>query len=146
MAARWFVDKSADELWEIFTRPEDLVARVPAIISVSEKQQGGFNLVVNVDTGLGWSVYEFVASLEYGTDERSLTINAVGVSRQQVVDFTTKFAVSETAGGALIDFSIDAVARGCLASVGQRTVQWVVAQQVQNWIAQAVRAPLRTIA
>lgn len=146
MTGRWLLNKSAHEVWERCCRPHDLVARVPDILSLSEREPGRFNLVVNVDTGLGWSVYEFTAEVDYGPGPQSVTIHAVGVSRQQLVEFTTRLTVSEADGGAAVDFTVDAVARGGLASVAQRTVQWVVAQQVQSWIAQVIGAPLQVSA
>lgn len=146
MTGRWLIGKSADEVWERCCRPHDLVARVPDILSLIEREPGRFNLVVNVDTGLGWSEYEFTADVEYGPDLRSVTVHAVGVSRQQLVEFTTQLTVSEADGGAAVDFAVDAVARGGLASVAQRTVQWVVTQQVQSWLAQVVGAPLQASA
>ncbi|MHB1627158.1 MAG: SRPBCC domain-containing protein [Bacilli bacterium] len=128
------VDSSLDDVRRMLSDPELLLGRVKRIREFKRLDERTVRLWVNVDTGVGWALYRFDALLEYGVGGRVLTVSAEGCCAQNTIEFKVQLVPSDGNGHTDLHYTIDARARGGLASVAQRTVQQVVARNVLEWL------------
>lgn len=120
-----------DEVWETLTDPNRITGLLPdgEIISADGKT---WRTRLAPETALGKSPFDFTF---VRTEERTgeyMEITGHGYGSQHVVDLTASLELRDEGSGTMIEWEADVRLGGVLASLGQRSLPYVVHRQVEQ--------------
>lgn len=120
-----------DEVWETLTDPNRVTTLLPdgEIVSADERS---WRARLAPRTALGKSPFDFTFS---HADERPgeyMEVTGHGYGSQHVVDLTASLELQDEGAGTRINWEADVRLGGVLASLGQRSLPYVVRSQVEQ--------------
>ena len=123
------VPKSA--VWSTLTNPERLTALLPQGEILAE-DDATWRASLSAPTALGDSTFAFTFTLIERRPEEHVQITGHGQASQNVVDLSADLDLSEVDGGTEVRWESDVRFGGVLASLGQRSLRYVVQKQVED--------------
>lgn len=118
-------------VWGVLTDPERLTALLPAGEVVARDDEV-WQARLSSPTALGSSPFDFVFKLLEKRPEEYVRVFGHGYGSQNIVDLTAEILLSEVEGGTEVRWSSDVRLGGVLASLGQRSVPYVVRRQIED--------------
>jgi len=119
-------------VWGFLTDPEMLATLLPEGVVLAEDDTT-WQARLSPPTALGNSPFRFTLTLLEQRPEEYVRIAGHGrSSSQNVVDLTARIDLSERDGGTEVRWESDVRPGGVLASLGQRSLQYVVRQQIED--------------
>jgi carbon monoxide dehydrogenase subunit G len=118
-------------VWSVLTNPARLMALLPAsqILSQNDKT---WSAQVNVATGLGVSSFRFLLELVDERPPEYLKMTGRGYGESNSVDVAGTLEVTGDDTVVTVRWQADVVAGGVLASVGQRSIPYVVGRHIED--------------
>jgi uncharacterized protein len=125
-------DAPREAVWRVLNDPAAMAATMPGVESFDVQDDRHWRANVKIPLGLG--TLGMTMNMEK-TEERepefaSLAIKGNGVGA--IMSMTTAFNLSEDGGGTKMDWEADVRIAGPVGSMGQRVLQPIVNQQVQQ--------------
>jgi uncharacterized protein len=121
-----------DVVWRVLNSPEEMAGLMPGVESFEIKDDRNWTARVKIPLGLG----ALAMAINFQkTDERELEyaqLHAKGQGVGALMNMTTSFHLAEEDGGTKMDWNADVQIAGPVGSMGQRVLQPIVNQQVQN--------------
>jgi carbon monoxide dehydrogenase subunit G len=125
-------DASREQVWEVLNDPARLAKTMPGVQSFDVEDDRHWRANVVIPLGLGG----LKMSINFEkTDERKpdyARLKAKGTGVGALLNMDTQFELSESAGGTDMKWGADVHLLGQVGSMGQRVLQPIVNQQVQN--------------
>lgn len=125
-------DAPRDKVWEVLNDPARLAKTMPGVQSFDVADERHWTANVVIPLGLGG--LKMKINFEK-TDEREpdyARLKAKGEGIGAMLNMDTSFELSESAGGTDMKWEADVHLLGQVGSMGQRVLQPIVNQQVQN--------------
>ena len=121
-----------EDVWRVLNDPAAMAATIPGVQSFDVHDERNWRANVKIPLGLG--TLGMTMDMEK-TDEREpeharLAIKGNGVGA--ILSMNTSFDLSEDGGGTQMDWEADVRIAGPVGSMGQRVLQPIVNQQVQQ--------------
>jgi carbon monoxide dehydrogenase subunit G len=128
-------DAPRDTVWEVLNDPARMAKTMPGVQSFDIEDDRHWKANVVIPLGLGG----LKMSINFEkTDERKpdyARLHAKGTGVGAMLSMDTQFELSESAGGTDMKWEADVRLLGQVGSMGQRVLQPIVNQQVQNVLA-----------
>ena len=125
-------DAPREKVWEVLNDPARLAKTMPGVQSFDVEDERHWKANVVIPLGLGG----LKMSINFEkTDERKpdyARLHAKGTGVGALLNMDTQFELSESAGGTDMKWEADVRLLGQVGSMGQRVLQPIVNQQVQN--------------
>ncbi len=125
-------DAPRDKVWEVLNDPARLAKTMPGVQSFDVEDDRHWKANVVIPLGLGG----LKMSINFEkTDERKpdyARLHAKGTGVGAMLNMDTQFELSESDGGTDMKWEADVRLLGQVGSMGQRVLQPIVNQQVQN--------------
>jgi carbon monoxide dehydrogenase subunit G len=125
-------DAPREKVWEVLNDPARLAKTMPGVQSFDVEDDRHWKANVVVPLGLGG----LKMSINFEkTDERKpdyARLHAEGTGVAALLKMDTQFELSESSGGTDMKWEADVHLLGQVGSMGQRVLQPIVNQQVQN--------------
>lgn len=122
-----------DVVWHVLNSPDEMAGLIPGVESFEVKDDRNWTARVKIPLGLGGMA---MAMNFQKIEERELEfakLHAKGQGVGALMNMTTSFHLSEAeGGGTLMNWDADVQIAGPVGSMGQRVLQPIVNQQVQN--------------
>lgn len=118
-------------VWSMLTDPEHLTALLPQGEILAE-DDATWRARLSAPTALGESTFAFTFTLLERRPEEHVRITGHGRSSQNVVDLSADLDLSEVDDGTEVRWESDVRFGGVLASLGQRSLRYVVQKQVED--------------
>jgi carbon monoxide dehydrogenase subunit G len=124
-----------EAVWRVLNDPAAMAAAIPGVESFDVRDERRWTANVKIPLGLG--TLGMTMDMEK-TEEREpefarLAVKGNGVGA--ILSMTTGFSLSEDGGGTKMDWEADVRIAGPVGSMGQRVLQPIVNQQVQQVLA-----------
>lgn len=122
---------SREEAWRVLTDPERITPLLPGgeIVSASEDT---WRARLSAPTALGPSTFDFTFDLIEKRPEEYVRVSGHGYGSQNVIDLTADLNLSERDGGTEVRWESDVRLGGVLASLGQRSLPYVLRRQIED--------------
>lgn len=120
------------DVWNVLTDPERLTALLPEGSVIAEDGTTSWRARLSPPTALGNSPFSFTFTLLEQRPEDHVRVTGHGSASQNVVDLTARIDLSERDGGTDVRWESDVRLRGVLASLGQRSLRYVVQRQIED--------------
>ena len=128
-------DAPRDVVWEVLNDPARMAKTMPGVKSFDVEDDRHWTANVVIPLGLGG----LKMSIDFEkTDERKpdyARLHAEGRGVAALLKMDTQFELSESSGGTDMKWEADVRLMGQVGSMGQRVLQPIVNQQVQNVLA-----------
>lgn len=121
---------SRSEVWRTLTDPGKVTALLPGG-EVVEEDGETWRARLSAPTTLGASTFDFTFTLLERRPEDYVRVYGHGYGSQNVVDLTAELHLSEEGGETQIRWEGDVRLGGVLASLGQRSLPYVIQRQVE---------------
>lgn len=118
------------EVWGILTDPEKATMLLPGG-EIAEKDGETWNARLSAPTSLGTSTFDFTFTLLERRPEEYVCVYGHGYGSQNVVDLTAEMHLSEEGEETGVRWEGDVRLGGVIASLGQRSLPYVVQRQVE---------------
>ena len=121
-----------DTVWRVLNTPENMAKLIPGVESFDVQDERHWRANVKIPLGLGglrMSV-DMEKTEEREPDFAKMAIKGNGVGA--IMNMETAFHLSEAGGGTHMRWEADVKIAGPVGSMGQRVLQPIVNQQVQN--------------
>jgi carbon monoxide dehydrogenase subunit G len=122
---------SRTEVWATLTDPERITPLLPGGEIVAEDGET-WRARLSAPTTLGTSTFDFVFSLVEKRPEEHVSVKGHGYGSQNVIDVIAKMDLSDAEGGTEVRWECDALLGGVLASLGQRSLPYVLRRQIES--------------
>lgn len=122
----------ADRVWEVLNDPEKLAQTLPGVESFEVQDERNWTAHVKVPLGLGGLKLKFRFEK---TEERPPSFAALRAKGQGVgamIAMETSFDLTPVGESTSMDWTADVRVAGQVGSMGQRVLQPIVNQQVEN--------------
>ena len=121
-----------DVVWSVINQPSEMANLIPGVESFELHDERHWTAKVKVPLGLGGlkMTMNFEKLEEREPEFASMRAKGQGVGA--LMDMTTSFTLSETDGGTSMAWEADVKIAGPVGSMGQRVLQPIVNQQVNN--------------
>lgn len=119
------------EVWATLTDPEKITPLLPGGEIVAESDET-WRARLSAPTALGSSTFDFTFALVERRPEEYVRVAGHGYGSQNVIDLTADLNLSESDGGTRVAWESDVRLGGVLASLGQRSLPYVLQRQVEN--------------
>jgi uncharacterized protein len=121
-----------ETVWEVLNDPERMAGLMPGVESFEVQDDRHWSANVKVPLGLGGlrMSIKFEKTEERPLEHASLAAKGTGVGA--LMNMQTAFDLSEEDGGTAMRWQADVKIAGPVGSMGQRVLQPIVNQQVQN--------------
>ena len=128
-------DAPREAVWRVLNDPAAMAAMMPGVESFDVQDERHWRANVKIPLGLGaLGMSMDMEKIEEREPEfAQLAIKGNGVGA--ILSMTTAFNLSEDGGGTKMDWEADVRIAGPVGSMGQRVLQPIVNQQVQNVLA-----------
>ena len=125
-------DASRETVWSVINDPAQMAQLMPGVESFEIKDDRHWQAKVKIPLGLGGlkMTIEFEKLEERPPEYASLNAKGNGVGA--LMNMTTQFTLSEAGAGTSMAWAADVKIAGPVGSMGQRVLQPIVNQQVQN--------------
>jgi carbon monoxide dehydrogenase subunit G len=122
-------------VWKVLNDPTAMAATIPGVESFDVQDERNWRANVKIPLGLGTLGMTLnMEKVEQREPELArLAIKGEGVGA--MLNMTTAFGLSEDGGGTKMDWEADVHIAGPVGSMGQRVLQPIVNQQVQQVLA-----------
>ena len=143
-------DAPQAKVWEVLNDPSRMAKTMPGVKDFSIEDDRHWTAKVVIPLGLGGlkMSINFEKVEERAPDYARLNAKGTGVGAMLNMD--TQFELSESGGGTEMKWEADVRLMGQVGSMGQRVLQPIVNQQVQNvlgaWTPRSVRPPAIPVA
>ena len=119
-------------VWKVLNDPESMAKTMPGVESFDVHDDRHWRANVKIPLGLGTlgMTMDMEKTEEREPEFASLAIKGNGVGA--ILSMTTAFNLSEAGDGTKMDWEADVRIAGPVGSMGQRVLQPIVNQQVQN--------------
>jgi hypothetical protein len=126
---------SRDVVWKVINDPEEMAKLMPGVESFEIKDDAHWTAKVKVPLGLGGLKMTInFEKLEERTPEFA-SMRAKGQGVGALMDMTTSFTLSEAGEKTSMAWEADVKIAGPVGAMGQRVLQPIVNQQVQQVLA-----------
>jgi hypothetical protein len=124
-----------ETVWEVLNDPARMAKTMPGVQSfeVADDRHWKANVVIPLGLGGLKLSINFEKTEDRKPDYARLSAKGTGVGAMLSMD--TQFELSESAGGTVMKWQADVHLLGQVGSMGQRVLQPIVNQQVQNVLA-----------
>jgi len=124
-----------EAVWRVLNDPASMAAMMPGVESFDVQDERHWRANVKIPLGLGaLGMSMDMEKIEEREPEfAQLAIKGNGVGA--ILSMTTAFNLSDDGGGTKMDWEADVRIAGPVGSMGQRVLQPIVNQQVQNVLA-----------
>jgi hypothetical protein len=124
-----------DAVWRVLNDPAAMAASIPGVQSFDVQDQRHWRANVKIPLGLGTlgMTMDMEKMEEREPEHARLAIKGNGVGA--ILSMSTSFDLSEDGGGTKMDWEADVRIAGPVGSMGQRVLQPIVNQQVQQVLA-----------
>jgi carbon monoxide dehydrogenase subunit G len=124
-----------EAVWRVLNDPSAMAATMPGVESFDVQDDRHWRANVKIPLGLGTlgMTMDMEKTEEREPEFASLAIKGNGVGA--IMSMTTAFTLSEDGGGTKMDWEADVRIAGPVGSMGQRVLQPIVNQQVQQVLA-----------
>jgi uncharacterized protein len=121
-----------DTVWRVLNSPDSMAKLMPGVESFDVQDDRHWRANVKVPLGLGAlsMTMNFEKTEERAPEYAKLVAKGNGVGA--IMNMETAFHLSEAAGGTHMKWEADVKIAGPVGSMGQRVLQPIVNQQVQN--------------
>jgi uncharacterized protein len=122
-------------VWRVLNDPASMAASIPGVESFDVHDERRWRANVKIPLGLGTlgMTMDMEKTEEREPEFASLAVKGNGVGA--ILSMTTAFNLSEAGGGTKMDWEADVRIAGPVGSMGQRVLQPIVNQQVQQVLA-----------
>jgi carbon monoxide dehydrogenase subunit G len=126
---------SRDVVWSVINEPEEMAKLMPGVESFEVKDDRHWSARVKVPLGLGAlaMTMNFERLEERAPEFASMRAKGTGVGA--LMDMTTSFTLTESGEGTSMAWEADVKIAGPVGAMGQRVLQPIVNQQVQQVLA-----------
>jgi uncharacterized protein len=126
---------SRDVVWSVINEPEEMAKLMPGVESFEVKDDRHWSARVKVPLGLGAlaMTMNFERLEERAPEFASMRAKGAGVGA--LMDMTTSFTLTEAGEGTSMAWEADVKIAGPVGAMGQRVLQPIVNQQVQQVLA-----------
>lgn len=125
------LDISRSEVWGTLTDPGKVTALLPGGEVVEEDGETWWARL-SAPTSLGASTFDFTFTLLERRPEEYVRVCGHGYGAQNVVDLTAELHLFEDGEGTEVRWEGDVRLGGVIASLGQRSLPYVVQRQVEK--------------
>lgn len=132
------LDAPRSEVWETLTDPGKVTALLPGG-EVVEEHGESWRARLSAPTSLGASTFDFTFTLLERRTEEYVRVYGHGYGSQNVVDLAAELQLYEDGEGTEVRWEGDVRLGGVLASLGQRSLPYVVQRQVEK-VLRGIRA------
>lgn len=119
------------EVWTTLTSPGKITPLLPGGEIVAESAQT-WRARLSAPTALGSSTFDFTFTLLEERAEEYVRVAGHGYGSQNVIDLTADLRISEREGKTEVRWESDVRLGGVLASLGQRSLPYVLRRQIEN--------------
>ena len=122
-------------VWKVLNDPAAMAATIPGVESFDVQDERNWRANVKIPLGLG--TLGMTLNMEK-VEQREPELARLAIKGQGVgamLNMTTAFGLSEDAGGTKMDWEAEVHLAGPVGSMGQRVLQPIVNQQVQQVLA-----------
>lgn len=133
------------EVWETLTDPAKITPLLPGG-EIREKNGETWLARLSAPTTLGASKFDFTFTLLERRPEEYVRVRGHGYGSQNVVDLTAELHLTDEGSETQVRWEGDARLGGVLASLGQRSLPYVIQRQVELVLqgVEAARSGVRT--
>jgi carbon monoxide dehydrogenase subunit G len=121
-----------ETVWEVLNSPESMAKLMPGIESFDVKDPQHWRANVKIPLGLGGLRMSFDFTKPEERHPEYAKLHAKGNGVGAIVSMETAFNLRESGGGTEMKWEADVKIAGPVGSMGQRVLQPIVNQQVQN--------------
>lgn len=126
------LNASRGEVWATLTDPKEITPLLPGGEIVGENDET-WRARLSAPTTLGSSSFDFTFTLIEQRPEERVRVTGHGYGSQNVIDLTATLELSDSGdGGTQVSWESDVRLGGVLASLGQRSLPYVIQRQVEN--------------
>ena len=121
-----------EQVWQILNDPAEMAELMPGVESFEVEDETHWKAKVKVPLGLGSMRMSINFEQTESQPPEYARLHAKGNGVGAIMSMETAFHLSEEAGGTGMQWEADVRIFGQVASMGQRVIQPIVNQQVQN--------------
>ena len=125
-------EASRDRVWEVLNDPAEMAGLMPGVESFEIVDDTHWKAKVKVPLGLGSMKMSIDFEKTESRPPEHASLNAKGKGVGAIMSMETQFDLSEDGGGTDMRWQADVRILGQVASMGQRVVQPIVNQQVEQ--------------
>ena len=125
-------EASRDRVWEVLNDPAEMAGLMPGVESFEIVDDTHWKAKVKVPLGLGSMKMSIDFEKTESRPPEHASLNAKGKGVGAILSMETQFDLSEDGGGTDMRWQADVRILGQVASMGQRVVQPIVNQQVEQ--------------
>jgi carbon monoxide dehydrogenase subunit G len=128
-------DAPREQVWSVLMDPEKLAKLLPGVESFQIEDATRWNAKVKVPLGMGGLKLGFAFEKTEERKPEHAALRAKGKGVGAVVSMETRFDLAENGTSTSMDWEADVHVLGQVGSMGQRVLQPIVNQQVENVLA-----------
>ena len=132
-------DASAVRVWQVLNDPAELAKTLPGVESFAIEDERRWIAAVQVPLGLGGLRLRFKFEKTEERPPEYAALKAKGQGVGAIVSMETQFRLSADGERTAMDWEADVHVLGQVGSMGQRVLQPIVNQQVENVLASLER-------
>jgi carbon monoxide dehydrogenase subunit G len=121
-----------EKVWEVLNDPARLAKTMPGVQSFDVQDDRHWKANVVVPLGLGGLKMSINFEKKEEREPEFASLHAEGTGVAAILKMDTQFELSESSGGTEMKWEADVHLLGQVGSMGQRVLQPIVNQQVQN--------------
>jgi carbon monoxide dehydrogenase subunit G len=121
-----------ETVWEVLNSPESMAKLMPGVESFDVKDHEHWRAHVKIQLGLGGLRMSFDFTKLEERQPEFAKLHAKGNGVGAIVSMETAFNLGESGGGTEMKWEAEVKIAGPVGSMGQRVLQPIVNQQVQN--------------
>ncbi len=124
-----------DTVWEVLNSPEQMAKLMPGVESFNVSDETHWRANVKIPLGLGGLRMSIDFTKLEEREPEFAKLHAKGNGVGAIMNMETAFHLSDAAGGTEMRWEADVKIAGPVGSMGQRVLQPIVNQQVNNVLA-----------
>ena len=128
-----------ERVWHVLNTPSELAKTLPGVESFSVQDERHWTAQVKVPLGLGGLKLRFLFEKVEERPPEHASLRAKGKGVGAIVSMETQFDLSADGGRTSMAWEADVHVLGQVGSMGQRVLQPIVNQQVENVLASLER-------
>ncbi len=128
-------DAPQQKVWEVLNDPSKMAKTMPGVKDFSIEDDRHWTAKVVIPLGLGGLKMDINFEKVEERPPDYARLSAKGKGMGAMLNMDTKFELSESGGGTEMKWQVDVRLMGQVGSMGQRVLQPIVNQQVQNVLA-----------
>jgi uncharacterized protein len=126
---------SRDVVWSVINEPEEMAKLMPGVESFEVKDDRHWSAKVKVPLGLGALAMTMNFERLEEREPEFASMRAKGTGVGALLDMTTSFTLTEAGAGTSMAWEAEVKIAGPVGAMGQRVLQPIVNQQVQQVLA-----------